>query len=57
MKYIVVATVWSEKYEVAVKVPVGTFDKFNFAAMFRDAYNAKYKADAEVVAIADLLNA
>lgn len=57
MKYIVVATVWSEKYEVAVKVPVGTFDKFNFAAMFRDAYNAKYKADAEVVEIADLLNA
>lgn len=48
-KYIVVATRWSSEANAQIKVVVGQFDEFMYASIFRNAYNDRYSANAEII--------
>lgn len=56
MKYFVIATHWDDKRKAPVKYIAGEFDRYINAALFRDAYNAHYSADAKIVEDFNLLN-
>jgi hypothetical protein len=49
MKYLVIATKWDDNAKAQLKYVAGEFPTYHLAAMFRDAYNDHYKADAEVI--------
>lgn len=56
MKYFVIATHWDDKRKAPVKYIAGEFGRYINAALFRDAYNAYYSADAKIVEDFNLLN-
>ncbi len=55
-KYYVVATKWSEGHEAQIKYVAGEFPEYVLAAIFKDAYNEHYHANAEIVDEFFLLN-
>lgn len=55
-KYFVIAIHWDNEKKAQVKYIAGEFTTYINAAIFRDAYNAHYSANAEVVEEFDLLN-
>ena len=57
MKYFVIATKWDPDKETQIKFIAGAFGRYADAALFRDAYNERYSADAKVVEDFALLNA
>lgn len=48
-KYFVIATCWDSERNEKVKVIAGEFARYVDAALFRDAYNTHYHADAYVI--------
>lgn len=55
-KYFVIAKKWSNERQAVVKYIAGEFPSYINAAIFRDAYNVHYSANAVVVEEKDLLN-
>lgn len=55
-KYYVVATKWSDEHKAQVKYIAGEFTEYVMAALFKNAYNDHYHANAEVVDEQYLLN-
>lgn len=56
MKYFVIAKHWDDSKKDIVKRIAGAFDRYIDAALFRDAYNAHYHANAEIVEAFSLVN-
>ena len=56
MKYFVIAKHWDDNKKDIVKRIAGVFDRYIDAALFRDAYNAHYHANAEIVGASSLVN-
>lgn len=56
MRYLVIATAWSEEHERQTKKIVGAFDEFMNAHIFAEAYNKHYKANAVIEEAAALIN-
>lgn len=57
MKYLVIARHWDNDKRDIVNYIAGSFDKYINAAIFRDAYNKTYSADAKVVEADKMINA
>lgn len=57
MRYLVIATRWNNEKAAQNREIVGEFPTYYLASMFRDAYNLKFSADAQVVDIEDYINA
>lgn len=55
-KYYVVATKWSDEHKGQIKYVAGEFTEYVMAAIFKDAYNEHYHANAEIVDEFFLLN-
>ena len=55
-RYFVIATHWDDEKKAPMKFVAGEFTSWINAALFRDAYNEHYKADAHVVLESALLN-
>ena len=55
-KYYVVATKWSEAHEAQIKYVAGEFTEYVMAAIFKDAYNEHYHANAQIIDEFFLLN-
>lgn len=51
MRYQVIAKQWSEEKKAIVEYIAGSFNEYHLAAIFRDAYNDHYRADAKIVDI------
>ena len=49
MKYMVIATKWSEEIKTQVKYVAGEFDEYMNASIFKQAYNEYYSANAYIV--------
>ena len=56
MKYFVITRHWDDSKHDIVKRIAGSFDRFFDAALFRDAYNEHYRANAEIVEAFSLVN-
>jgi hypothetical protein len=56
MRYLVIATVWSETHKKQIKKIMGTFNDYLNAHIFAEAYNKYYKADAVIEEAAALIN-
>lgn len=48
MRYVVIAIHWDENLKKQVKYIAGTFDSWNNASIFRDAYNEYYSTNAVI---------
>lgn len=57
MKYFVIATHWDNVRKATVKYIAGQFDDYANAAIFKWAYNERYKADAKIVDDFAIINA
>lgn len=55
MKYVVIAKVWNSENETTEMKPIGWFDRYHDAALFRDAYNNHFKATARIHDIMDAI--
>ena len=56
MKYIVVATKWSEEEHKQAKAVVGEFPSYMHAEIYKKAYNDFYKSDAKIMSMDKLVN-
>lgn len=56
MKYFVIITRWSDEKKAQVREIAGSFDRYFNAALFRDAYNNHFHANAVIVEQSELLN-
>ena len=55
-RYFVIATHWDDKKKAQVKFVAGEFTNWMNAALFRNAYNEHFNADAYVVEESAILN-
>lgn len=55
-RYFVIGTHWDDEKKAQVKYVAGEFNNWMNAALFRNAYNEYFKADAHVVEESALLN-
>lgn len=56
MKYFVIVKHWDDSKKDIVKRIAGSFGRYIDAALFRDAFNARYGANAEIVEASSLVN-
>lgn len=55
MKYVVIAQVWNSEHEAAEMRPLGWFDRYHDAVLFRDSYSKYYGSTARIHDIMDAI--
>ena len=56
MKFFVIASHWDYNKRALVRYIAGEFDDYMNAALFKTAYNERYKADAKIVDDYEMIN-
>ena len=55
-RLLVIAVRWNKEKNQVENFVAGEFTEWTMARIFRDAYNAEFHANAEIIEITDLVN-